>query len=265
MNGAFHRVRSFSGVLVAGALAVLAFAADAPALEICAPRPGQPSPLPRLDDADPLRARWSALRVRELADRAGALEASDPLGAHAFWIRAACLAPGSVRVSKGVTRTAPVRVYRPWAVVGTTPLPAREDPWASLSEPVVVVRSGGSFVALEQRNRARAVLLSEIDGWTSQVDEGVRRARFEDALEVADRVRATLDAMREDSDLPPRWARLEVLQATAELALGRSVAARASLVRALAAEPALELDPATTSPKVLQSFESIRSRRGNAP
>jgi len=74
-----------------------------------------------------------------------------------------------------------------------------------------------------------------------------------------------LDEMREDSDLPPRWARLEMLQATAELALARDADARASMVRALAADPALALDPATTSPKVLRVFESIRGKTAGAP
>jgi hypothetical protein len=264
MQRRFHGVPRCGGIIVAGALVVLVFAAPAPAAEPCAPRPGQPTPLPRLDDADPFRARWSALRVRELTDRARALEASDPLGAQAFWLRAACLAPDSAMVSRGIARTAPARVHRPRAVVGSAPLPPSEDPWASLAEPVVIQRKVGSFLTLENRHRDPGALLLEIDGLMSQVDERVREARFEEALGVAERARVALDAMREDSDLSPRWARLEILQATAQLALGRSAAARASMRRALAADPTLELDPARTSPRVVQTFESIRGSERTA-
>lgn len=258
MKESCHRARGRGGCVLAAALAVSAFVADAPAAELCAPRPGQPTPLPRVDDVDPFRARWSALRVRELGARARELELNDPLRAHGFWIRAACLAPGLALVSNGVARTAPARTHRPRVVVSSAPMPPRDDPWLSLGDPVVVVRARGPFISLEERSRARAVILLEIDGLMSQVEERVRRARFDEALTVAGTTRVALDEMRKDSDLPPRWVKLEVLQATAELALGLTAAARASMRRALVADPTLSLDPATTSPKVLRVFESIR-------
>jgi len=51
-----------------------------------------------------------------------------------------------------------------------------------------------------------------------------------------------------------------VLAATALLALGRAEAAETALRRALAVEPALALDPAATSPKVLRAFDAARAR-----
>jgi hypothetical protein len=228
------------------------------AAEFCAPRPGQPAPLPRIDDADAFRARWASLRARELSESARAIETADPFAAHAFWVRAACLDPGSTSVSQGVARTAAAQVHRPRVVVGSAPLPPRGDGWAELDEPVVVVRAPGPFVDLARRAEARAALLADIDALMDETRDRLRAARFEEALEAAARTRVALDEMREDDDLPPRWARLEVLQATAELALGRLGAAEASMGRALAADPSLELDPTTTSPKVMRVFESSR-------
>jgi hypothetical protein len=51
-----------------------------------------------------------------------------------------------------------------------------------------------------------------------------------------------------------------VLAGTAELALGRGGAASASFERALAADPELELDERTVSPKVVRAFDETRKR-----
>ena len=46
--------------MIAGALSVGALVADARAAELCALRPGQPTPLPRTDDPDSFGACWEA-------------------------------------------------------------------------------------------------------------------------------------------------------------------------------------------------------------
>jgi hypothetical protein len=64
--------------------------------------------------------------------------------------------------------------------------------------------------------------------------------------------------MRDGEDLRQRWVRLEVLSATAQLALGDERAARASLARAIEAQPDLVLDPMKTPPKVMRALELTR-------
>jgi hypothetical protein len=53
--------------------------------------------------------------------------------------------------------------------------------------------------------------------------------------------------------------RNEVVAATAHVALDQEAAARESFRRALGAEPALDLDPAATPPKVLRVFLAVRA------
>jgi hypothetical protein len=82
----------------------------------------------------------------------------------------------------------------------------------------------------------------------------VRAARFDAALASAERARS-------HGALSPRTrAALEVWAATAALALGREDEARASLARALDAEPGLRLDSAT-SPKVRRALDAVRAER----
>ena len=59
----------------------------------CAAWPGEPDPLPRVDDPDPFLARWAQLRARELSRIAFDLEASDPLGSKETWDHLRCLDP----------------------------------------------------------------------------------------------------------------------------------------------------------------------------
>ncbi|HXV35550.1 MAG TPA: hypothetical protein VEC18_00270, partial [Myxococcota bacterium] len=92
----------------------------------------------------------------------------------------------------------------------------------------------------------------------------LRAARFEEALASASELRARLDAHPATADREQR-VRLELASATAEVALGRNDAALDSMMRALRADPALELDPALTSPRVLAIFRAARSRAASAP
>ena len=60
-------------------------------------------------------------------------------------------------------------------------------------------------------------------------------------------------------------ARLEVLAAIAQVALGDDAAARRSFGRALEAQPGLELDPGRTSPKVMRALEGARAAAEASP
>jgi hypothetical protein len=87
------------------------------------------------------------------------------------------------------------------------------------------------------------------------IQEHLRGARFEQALARAERGRRDLG----ESASPQRLAELEVLAATAALALDRKEDAAASLRRALAADPMLTLDPMQTPPKVRRAFDRVRA------
>jgi hypothetical protein len=56
-----------------------------------------------------------------------------------------------------------------------------------------------------------------------------------------------------------------VLAATAEIALGREDAARASLERALRIQPGLNLDPVRHSPKLVRLFQEVRGGEETPP
>ena len=92
-----------------------------------------------------------------------------------------------------------------------------------------------------------------------ELDALLREARFDEVVERADRLREELDAAGEGADLRRLRVRLEVAAATAEVALDRPQAARDAFRRALAAEPALDLAPEATAPKVLRVFRTVRA------
>jgi hypothetical protein len=108
-------------------------------------------------------------------------------------------------------------------------------------------------------SRATAALGAEVDALLTETANHVRAARFDAALDSAQRARSDLTGLPGRARRP-RSARLEVWAATAELALGRDADARASLARALDADPSLRLD-ATTSPKVRRALEDVRAER----
>lgn len=96
-----------------------------------------------------------------------------------------------------------------------------------------------------------------LDDLLARADAEVREARFEGAVETIARASRMIDSLPDSARTRPRRARLEVLRATTEVAFGNLVDARASLERALEAEPDLELDPRTTSPKLLRIFGTL--------
>jgi len=252
-----HRRRVLLAVAFALLLAPLARPARA-AREVCAPWPGEPDPLPTIDDADSARARWAELRMVELTRVAQQLEARASVESHRLWRRVLCLDPRSELGWRGVARTQPVRVYRPPLRWGAGRA-ATGDPWTSLAHPIRVARPAPAAPAEPPPELVRAAEFVE------EGEAKLRGARFEEALEQA------LAARRELEDLEPAPAdgalrvRLELVAAVAQVALGDEDGAQASLVRALAVDPALDLDPASTSPKVLRALEAARTQQGPTP
>jgi len=98
----------------------------------------------------------------------------------------------------------------------------------------------------------------ELRSAVGALEAQVRSAQFERAVAAAPALRSRLARAPEGGTRTSLIAQAEVLVATAELALGRSDAAGASLKRALAADPQLALDPATTAPKVLRALDAVR-------
>jgi len=227
----------------------------------CAPWPGEPDPLPTLDDPDRLRARWAALRAFELAERAKSQEEAATIEAYLLWQRVLCLQPGSLEARLGAARSRPIRIYRPEVVLhdagGEQELLPDDDPWVILAEPISVARLEVAPSPAD-RAAARRRLLAAVG---AELDDGELRlwqARFEAALEAAVRARQRLDRMRTGEDLRRPRVRLELLSATAQLALGDERSARESLTRAIESQPDLVLDPKQTSPKLMRALEAAR-------
>jgi hypothetical protein len=221
----------------------------------CAPWPEDPSPLPTVHDADPLRARWASLRIRELDAAARAFEARDPARARALWQHASCLAPKDGELARRARAPIPaVTLHRPSIERGEV-MPEAPDAWSSLAAPIAVAAPTRSSAPRTASRPASPPASAAAMALVDETAANVRAARFEAALTSADRAR------RDGASLAPRTrAALEIWAATAALALGREDEARASLGRALDAEPNLRLDSAT-SPKVRRALDAVRAER----
>ena len=236
--------------------------------DVCAVWPGEPEPLPTVAESDPVRARWAELRVAELTERARGLEATAAIESYLLWRRILCLQPGSLEARLGAARTRPVRIYRA-AVV--PPQAGREleeapgdDPWVILAAPVSLSPLPKASEAAE-RAAQRKLILAEIAVGLDEAEARLREAQFEAALESAEAERSRLARMRRGSDLRAPTVRLEVLTATAQIALGDGGGASASLERALSLQPDLALDPRRTSPKVLRALDAVRTAAESQP
>jgi hypothetical protein len=219
--------------LCAGPLLAVGLSAARAETLVCRPWPGEPNPLPRIDSSDPFLARWAQLRAQELARVASELEASDPREAHEAREHLRCLDPAGEfappvheRGDPGVTE------------VATTP-PVASPPLAHTPD------------------------WSPIDAELGAAEAQVRGARFQQALLTADQIRSKLGSIEDVPGAILRRAQLEVLAATAQIALGHNEAARESFQRALAADPELELDAGSTSPKIRRVFETVRDEFGS--
>jgi hypothetical protein len=185
-------------------------------------------------DPDPLRARWARWRAEQVARLAARMEPRDRVEANRLWQRVLCLDPGDATALQGVERTRP-RVV----------LPAAEPPPAAPLAP----RPRSTAAAAPRTERAGP------GAELGRAEEMIRDARFDDALAELDRLRPRVAR----AERPAESARLEVLAATAQVAFGDEAAARASLARALRADPSLALDARSTPPKLLRVFEAARS------
>ena len=121
----------------------------------------------------------------------------------------------------------------------------------------------GSTDAEHQASAAEPAA-ADVERLLERSESRLREARFESALELAEVVRAALNARSASSD-DPRRVRLQLVKATAQVALGQSDAALDSLERALLADPDLELDPAVTSPKLMAVFYVARGSASPTP
>jgi hypothetical protein len=222
-----------AGLVVAGLALLLAPGLSSAESESCAAWPGEPSPLPRIDDPDPFLARWARLRAQELATVAVEQELTDPRGATETWEHFRCLDPAAELARPG---RKPGRL-RGIEVADTPPVAA--PPAADLPG------------------------WSPIDTKIGETEALVRGARFEQALVQARRIRPALASIESTPGGNLRRTQLEVLSATAEIALGQLQAARESFVRALAADPGLELDAGSISPKIRRVFEAVRGESGS--
>ncbi len=104
--------------------------------------------------------------------------------------------------------------------------------------------------------------MAYVDHELDKIDAFLGAAHFRTALSLARSARDLLGSFPEGPQLGARRARLEVLAATAEVALGRQTGAQQSMIRALRADPVLVLDELETSPKVLELLRATRQRSG---
>jgi len=245
---------------------------EPPSADACAAWPGEPDPLPRAADVDPLRARWATLRVRELSQAALADERDAPARAHRLWRRVLCLDPGNAAAAAGLARSPLVATHHLSLLAQSSSEPSR-GPWDDLDRPLGTTRrvpagmgsvartgsaapgSGAEVDADAQPTAALAPPPDPVGALLEEVQEQLRMAHYEQALARAERGRSELPA----DTSPRRVAELEVLSATAALALDRKDEAAASLRRALAAQPMLTLDPMETPPKVRRAFDRVRA------
>jgi hypothetical protein len=257
------------GVLLLSGTLVVAARAE---VGLCVPWASEIDPLPRVSDPDPLRTAWAELRADRLAEAAWKLEPRSRALAHRVWRHASCLDPERLDFVHAITRTAPVRWARP-PILGVDelqlrkrdalPEPVSEWSW-DLGEPirVVVTRIPPPERSREVASERSAPPSRDATEQIAAAEKALREARFELALERVEGGRRFLGPEGAVAELPGQRAQLEVLAATAEIALGQEVAARESLERALRAQPELRLDPALHSPKLVDLFEEVRGGDG---
>ncbi|MCZ6463772.1 MAG: hypothetical protein O7A09_05500 [Proteobacteria bacterium] len=107
--------------------------------------------------------------------------------------------------------------------------------------------------------------LADVDRELDEIEDLVRDAHFRSALSVASSTRALLDELEPGAAVDTLRVRLEVLSATALIALGRTSDARVRLAHAVRANPELQLDEQTTSPKVIRALDSLREQPERSP
>jgi hypothetical protein len=102
---------------------------------------------------------------------------------------------------------------------------------------------------------------ARLDRDLAEIDALLDTAHFRTALARVESTRRRLGGAARPG---PRGARLEVMAATAEVALGLRARARESMIRALRADPGLTLDAGEVSPKLRELLAEARRRSGIA-
>ena len=105
--------------------------------------------------------------------------------------------------------------------------------------------------------------LSGLERAVGTVEEMVAEAHFRRAIRTAEAAREWADEVPRSKASKRARARLEVLLATARVAIGDRAGARASMGRAVYVWPLLQLGESDTSPRVLELYREVRggSRR----
>lgn len=240
MSTAFAVAR---GVVALCAIALLPARIASAQEQACQAWPGELSPLPSTQSSNAFEARWATLRASELERLAKALEPNQPGLAQPLWAHVRCLDP---RNTKAEERSASLR------------------PQIAFSPRPFVIRPKPAAVA----SKKPATDLGGVDRALGEAENELNQARFARAIELTEQTRRELEGRSDSPDLRDRRARLEVIAATALIALGRSEDAGESFARALRADPELELDPSSTPPKIRRLFqqirEQVRGRQGTA-
>ena len=248
------------------AVCVLALlgSSSAPARGACRAWPGEPEPLPQVGAADEFAAGWALMRREELRGLALLLETTDPVEARRLWLHTACLAPGDAEVSAALARIALPVVHR---------VAVRAAPLAAATRRATL---GAAFDVLDSEARvptsapkppggSEPVGIAEfhpapVDAQIATAAQHLDQARFQAAADLSDLARARLVRFATTPAVRERRMRIEVLGATARLALGQEEDARRCVERALREQPDLALDPASSPPKLQRLLKETRER-----
>jgi hypothetical protein len=227
-------------------------------------------------------ATWARDRVDALSDEATTAEGHDLDLALRLWQRVLCLDPENIAAADALERSAalPGPVLTPGAAVAEAPAPGPGGlPPVSAAPPAAVAAaaeplSSGWPFTLEvlppyspppDPVRGDLAVLGEVDQELSEIRQLTEEAHFRTALAVARATGELLDRAGEGPAVDVRRARLELLSATAAVALGRDDEARTHMMAALAHDPTLTLDAGSTSPKVLALLREVRSETAQRP
>jgi hypothetical protein len=235
-----------------------------------------------VSSGDELTALFARLRADELAALALELEPSAPGDAYRVWLHVACLDPERDDARQGLGRTAPLRIhhpgvaYEPGEDIAAAPAPNIGSAFGELDNPISVglqprateptvrpvarppTRASQARQPRAPRHGAPKEVPLAADGLLNEAEGLVRQAHFEEALATATKAREAVPQTGDPAELRQRRARADVIAGTAQVALGQDADARASFERALQTDPSLQLDRASTSPKVLRAFEAAR-------
>lgn len=119
----------------------------------------------------------------------------------------------------------------------------------------------GDVRALEIDTATGRVTLDRVDQALDGLAANLKQARFHEVVHSSDPLREQLEQAGRWVSMESRMVRLELLCATAQLALGHEQDASLSLERALAMDAALELDPQENPPKLRRLLTQIRRAR----